>query len=353
MTLVETLRLVLIALSSLSACNQDNIGTNQTRAKLKMAYLIPWTGLFPVGTTMGPVILQALENIKDRGLLSNYDIELHWRDTQCDKAIGVKMLIDIWRDNQDLDVIIGDACSIVCYPASLLASVWNVPIISWGCTLEALSDKSVHPTFSRVIRPSSDRVGILKELVIMFGWNRVGIISETDKVYKEQSIELLSKLRLLNITVFYYSIISFNHKSNNDRVSNNLENVMKSVKDRARILIIFSYGLRLTVLARVSKDNYMEKGYVFLAAYNFAFGVESAKDYPNWLALTVFTPEFNGVSSAVDLKYPLSMEMINSPPVTVQDGLLSMSGDYFCASRYCRIIFSLISKQSVRSPSLL
>ena len=79
---------------------------NKTKTKLKMAYLIPWTGRFPVGKTMGPVILQALDNVKNRGLLSNYDIELHWRDTKCDKRIGVKMLIDIWRDNQDLDVII-------------------------------------------------------------------------------------------------------------------------------------------------------------------------------------------------------------------------------------------------------
>ena len=32
---------------------------------------------------------------------------------KCDQIVGVKMLIDIWRDNLDLDVIIGDACSVV------------------------------------------------------------------------------------------------------------------------------------------------------------------------------------------------------------------------------------------------
>ena len=154
-----------------------------------MVYLIPWTRELPVGETMGPVILQALQNVKTRGLLSIYDIELHWRDTQCNERIGEKMLIDVWRDNQDLDVIIGDACSTVCYPTSLLASVWNVPIISWGCTSEILSDKSAYPTFSRVFRPISDRVVIVKELVLMLGWKRVGIISEADMVYKKQAKE--------------------------------------------------------------------------------------------------------------------------------------------------------------------
>ena len=79
--------------------------------------------------------------------------------------VGMKKLIDIWRDNQDLDVIIGDACSMVCHPASLLASVWNVPIISYGCTLQELSDKSTHPTFVRIIVNTSHKVKSVKELV--------------------------------------------------------------------------------------------------------------------------------------------------------------------------------------------
>ena len=39
------------------------------KTKLKMAYLIPWTGRFAPGMTMGYVILNALDDIKNRGLL--------------------------------------------------------------------------------------------------------------------------------------------------------------------------------------------------------------------------------------------------------------------------------------------
>ena len=53
---------------------------NKTKTKLTMAYLIPWTGQYTFGKVIGPVILKALENVKNRGLLSNYDIELQWRD---------------------------------------------------------------------------------------------------------------------------------------------------------------------------------------------------------------------------------------------------------------------------------
>ena len=140
MTIGKILSLVLTAISALPICIQDDIPKNHTNTKLKMAYLIPWTGSVPLGKTIGPVILQALNNIKKRRLLSNYNIDLHWIDTHCDQNVGMKTLIDIWQNNQDLDVIIGDACSTLCYPASLLASVWNVPIISFGCISESLSD---------------------------------------------------------------------------------------------------------------------------------------------------------------------------------------------------------------------
>ena len=114
MKIIPPIILVLIAISICVLCSQDYKVQNITNAKLKMLYLIPWTGKFTPGKTMGPVILKALENIKNRRLLSNYDVELHWRDTQCDKSVGIRKVIDVWKENQDLDVMIGDGCSTVC-----------------------------------------------------------------------------------------------------------------------------------------------------------------------------------------------------------------------------------------------
>ena len=69
-----------MAMSALALCNQDCKATNITKAnntktKLRMVYLIPWTRQFRPGKTMGPVILKALDNINRRKLLSYYDIE--------------------------------------------------------------------------------------------------------------------------------------------------------------------------------------------------------------------------------------------------------------------------------------
>ena len=310
----------------LISCN-GSCTANKTKTQLKMAYLIPWTGRFPIGNTMGPVILQALENIKDRGLLSNYDIELCWRDTQCDKVVGVKMLIDIWRDNQDLDVIIGDACSEICYPASFLASVWNVPMISWGCTLQALSDKCAHPTFSRLMRPTFDKVQIMKELVIMFGWKRVGIISDALMSYKEQSKKLFSELTLIDVIVFYYNIISVDNSKNSKYDPNNLKTVLRSIKEEVRVLIIYTYGLLLEEISFVSKSENMEKGYVFIVASDIAFNTKNTKYYPNWLTATVVLPDLNEEDLDIDFDDPLFKRMTSFSSSQDEDGFF-YAGEY-------------------------
>ena len=58
--------LLIASITFKSITCEGNYTTNNTKRKLKMAYLIPWTGQFPVGKTMGPVILQALENVRNR-----------------------------------------------------------------------------------------------------------------------------------------------------------------------------------------------------------------------------------------------------------------------------------------------
>ena len=61
------------------------------------------------------------------------------------------MAVDSWSNSDDLDGIIGAACSIVCQPVGLLAAAWNVPMVSYTCSSGSLSNKDVYPTFSRAV----------------------------------------------------------------------------------------------------------------------------------------------------------------------------------------------------------
>ena len=291
---IVTKILVLLAIPAFALGSQEYEVINNTITKLKMLYMIPWTGQFTPGKTMEPVILKALDNIKNRGLISNYDVELHWRDTQCDKSVGIIKVIDIWRNNQDLDVIIGDACSTVCYPASLLASAWNVPIISWGCTLQELSDKNTHPTFIRVIGNTLYKMKSVKELVMFFGWKRVGIISETTNVFMEQSEQLLSKLRQEQVTVFHYSFSPINDPNEAESyASRQLESVIQSIKRDVKVVIVYGYKYSLERIAVLLKVENMDKGFIFISPSDILVNSEVIHYYENWMISSVLRLKFN------------------------------------------------------------
>ena len=67
--------------------------------------------------------------------------------------LGFKSIVEAWSASTDLDGIIGAACSTVCQPVGLLAAVWNLPMVSFTCTSDYLSDKEVYPTFTRSTGP--------------------------------------------------------------------------------------------------------------------------------------------------------------------------------------------------------
>ena len=98
---------------------------------------------------MASGFLIGLDKVKELDLLHGYNIEWKMRNTQCKGSIGISELLDMWSEMTDLDIIIGDACSVVCQPAGQLAAAWGLPMISWGCASVALSDKETYPTFTR------------------------------------------------------------------------------------------------------------------------------------------------------------------------------------------------------------
>ena len=162
------------------------------------------------------------------------------------------------------------------------------------------------------MRPSFDKVKIVRELVIMFGWKRVGIISDSYVVYKEQPNKLFQELRLINVTVLYYNINSVKNSRQSSNCKKNLKNIMNSIKENARVLIIYMYGLVLEEMSLLSKENSMEKGYVFIVASDRAFNMKTAKNYWNWVTITIALPNLNEDDVAVDLTDPLFGVEINS-----------------------------------------
>ena len=179
------------------------------------------------------------------------------------------------------------------------------------------------------MRPSSDKVEIVKELVIMFGWKRVGIISDALIANKEQTKKLFSELRLIGITVFYYIMISAENHRDDSYDPSNLKNLIKSIKNEVRVLIIYSSGLQLEEISLILKAEKMEEGYVCIAASDGAFKTKDTQNYPNWLTVSFIMPDLNEEELVLDFNDPLFKGMNNSFSSQDEDGF-SFAGEYFC-----------------------
>ena len=229
-----------------------------------MLYLLPWTGRWDTGPLIGPAILLALENIRKNELIPGYDIEVHWRDTECEKLVGLKKTMDFWA-HHGIDVIIGDGCSPVCIPVSMMASVWNIPMVSWGCSATSLSYHAVHDIFSRVVGPTTGRLMFYIKLLETFHWNVVGIISSTTDVHAYFSKTLFHELQFRNVTAVYHQTQTTNDQGYlNTEALNNLRNIMRSMRKRVRVIICFFYNSDIEQTIQLAHDEGMLEGYIYI-----------------------------------------------------------------------------------------
>ena len=88
-----TLLTVVASLATVTAGKTFNLGI-----------LLPYTGTSLVGREAAGAIGVALQDVNsDRSLTAlragGHTIAFDWRDSQCDEAIGLEMLVDLWTAN--------------------------------------------------------------------------------------------------------------------------------------------------------------------------------------------------------------------------------------------------------------
>ena len=176
---------------------------------LNLAVLSPWTqvGIY-LNLQATAAIVVALEDIYASGLLpSSYKVNWTWRDTGCSNPQATIELEKLYATfNGELHGILGDVCSSVCQTAGLLAAAWNVPIISFLCTLTSLSDKTIYPTFARVGGTTATVIPIAKHFFKYFNWTRIAIISDATPVHSTASDSYAEILKNSGNIVYRYTV---------------------------------------------------------------------------------------------------------------------------------------------------
>ncbi len=232
--------------------NIQGVATNQT---LTLGYAMPWQAGWQFGVGVGSAIVLGIREVEKRQLLPGYKIEWVLMDDWCWSLHGMQVAVDVWSSVEDLDGIIGAACSAVCQPVSLLAAAWGIPMVSYSCTSPRLSDKSIHPTFSRSDGNWMSYGSVCNALADSFGWNRVAILTLTIDLFKlpaeavQKEMERNGKHVILRVIEPLY-----------------MDNILMEMQHQARILYVFGEVPRTTlnILASAKKFGMLTGEYIFI-----------------------------------------------------------------------------------------
>lgn len=200
--------------------------------QIKLGVLLPWSGSWPLAQRMAEVIPKTIENInRNRSLLGNNNLTFVWRDTRNLASQGLWAMVDLWKNETSLvDAFIGPVFSVICEPCGLLAERLNLPMISWGCSSQRLSNKHLYPTFARTktygrtnpINTSHAMASVIRH----FRWKRVGLFYSLDSVWTDLALETKRELEKSGIKtkkMIFSSKLPQNHES-----------LLKQAREKAR-----------------------------------------------------------------------------------------------------------------------
>ena len=124
---------------------------------------------------LGAAVPMAYETAKTNfSLLDNCSIEFTYAASQCNEKMALDVFIKLKQD-YNVDAVIGPQCSKECVPVGLLASQWNIPMVSHSCSTHELSDSDRFTTFARTT--GSGSVGAAVGATLRhFNWTIVAMI---------------------------------------------------------------------------------------------------------------------------------------------------------------------------------
>ena len=111
-------------------------------------------------------------------LLRNENLTYFYEGSQCDEKLALDLFIQL-RQIHQIDVLLGPQCSSECIVTGILASQWDVPIISHSCSRQELSNSKRFNTFLRT-SGSSSVDNALVMVLRHFNWSHIALVRPTD-----------------------------------------------------------------------------------------------------------------------------------------------------------------------------
>ncbi|XP_071788084.1 atrial natriuretic peptide receptor 1-like isoform X1 [Asterias amurensis] len=253
-----------------------------TPRTINLGLLFQWEGANPVGSRGGGAAKIAIDEINSEigrhryGAIhaAGHQLDFVWKNTNCETKVGLPVFSDLHTDENEfgrpVDAYIGPGCSIICEPGGILAAHWKVPVVSWGCTSDTLSQKETYPTFARTASPSKFSAPFFTAIMKNFNYDRVAIIYSSHHLWSLTAQILKTDFEENNITVAIFNqfeplekLAEANLVSIQREAANKFKQ-LKAAKDDSRVFIVIAYGADVRNFLLDAKDlGMMDGSYAF------------------------------------------------------------------------------------------
>ena len=179
---------------------------------INIAIAVPWiNSSWDAGPRFAGGATIAIETInKDPSLLPGYHVSFDWTDSHCSEKHTVQGLLNLHAKTK-MNAIIGPACSDGCKIAAMLAHSWNIPIVSYGCAADFLSNNEEYPNFARTVGVYAKSGHLFVKLMHRLKWDRIAILTPTSGIWSSIMTGVRLSIEGAGLKVAYYQ--NFNVKT--------------------------------------------------------------------------------------------------------------------------------------------
>ncbi|CAI2337313.1 unnamed protein product [Caenorhabditis sp. 36 PRJEB53466] len=232
----------------------------------------------------GGAVPLAVQYLKSKGYLANFDFEYYVDYTECDLASTVKSGLRFMKD-LNVDVVIGPPCAKALETIGILSTIYKKPVLGWGFVSDSdLSDKSRYPYVASVL-PNSQTLGqATTKILELYNWDRVALLYYKDDLNYCQSIadDVESSLNDPDSYTVQIVVKSMLELAN----PNATRATLQSIKSRARIILFCGttgsekrdYLIKVAQL-NMTTDEYV---HVLLTMRSIGFGVQTNLGKPTF-----------------------------------------------------------------------
>jgi len=128
-------------------------------------------------TQSEPFVAMALQDVENSHLLPGFRLNAYVAESRCSPFDATANTIRALSTGPPKHAILGAGCSEACVAVNDAMQYFNVLQVGHICVSVGLSDRERHPFFTRMAPNFKNSVLTVREVVMTFGWTRVGLIA--------------------------------------------------------------------------------------------------------------------------------------------------------------------------------